>query len=244
MFVNPGSGTFGINSVSGYKLKTGSPAIASGLSIVNNGGFDYFGNVVLPTTSPNRGFFEGVGSVLPVRLANFDVFQQKNTAEVLWATHAEQNSSHFEIERSRNSNYFKKIGQIGAAGFSSNIKTYRFTDKAPETGKNYYRLRSVDLNGESKYSEIRMVNFSGSFSINVGPNPAQANTTLKAISPAEIPVMIILSDATGREALSMFGNLNAPIQIPLSKLAIGYYVLKVISRTTNEILHEQLFIKN
>lgn len=243
MFVNPGSGAFGISSVSGYKLKTGSPAVASGLSIVNNGGFDYFGNIVLPTSSPNRGFFEGVGSVLPVQLSNFDVFQQKNTAEVVWTTDAEQNSSHFEIERSQNSNYFKKIGQIGAAGFSSNIKTYRFVDKTPETGKNYYRLRSVDLNGESKYSEIRMVNFSGSVSINVGPNPAQANTTLKAISPAETPVMIIFSDATGREALSMIGNLNAPIQIPLSKLAKGYYILKVVSRTTNEILHEQLFIK-
>ena len=43
MFVNPGSGTFGLDSVEGYKLQPGSPAIDAGINIEDNGGRDYFG---------------------------------------------------------------------------------------------------------------------------------------------------------------------------------------------------------
>ncbi len=44
--VNPGSGTLGINSVAGYKLKAGSPAIDAGVTIPDNGGKDYFGTAL------------------------------------------------------------------------------------------------------------------------------------------------------------------------------------------------------
>jgi hypothetical protein len=42
-FVAPGTGTFGLDSVAGYKLQADSPAIDAGLTIENNGGRDYFG---------------------------------------------------------------------------------------------------------------------------------------------------------------------------------------------------------
>jgi len=61
LFVNPGSGTNGINSLEGYKLKGGSPALANGITISANGGFDYFGNSVSSAASPNRGAYEGAG---------------------------------------------------------------------------------------------------------------------------------------------------------------------------------------
>ncbi len=44
----------------GYKLKTGSAALAGGISIPNNGGKDYF-NASLPSASPNIGAYEGPG---------------------------------------------------------------------------------------------------------------------------------------------------------------------------------------
>jgi len=46
MLVNGGSGGIGINTVDGYKLKTGSPCINAGRAIENNGGKDYWGNKV------------------------------------------------------------------------------------------------------------------------------------------------------------------------------------------------------
>jgi len=46
MFVNPGSGALGIDTLDGYKLKENSPCIDSGMSIENNGERDFWGNPV------------------------------------------------------------------------------------------------------------------------------------------------------------------------------------------------------
>lgn len=50
MLVNPGSGGDGINSVDGYKLKTGSPCIDAGKSIEDSGVLDYWGNKLKDST--------------------------------------------------------------------------------------------------------------------------------------------------------------------------------------------------
>lgn len=62
MFVDPGTATTGLQSVVGYKLRTGSPALGTGQVIHNNGGRDYFGNAVSLTASPNVGFYNGPGT--------------------------------------------------------------------------------------------------------------------------------------------------------------------------------------
>jgi hypothetical protein len=43
MLENPGSGTWGFESLSGYKPKKKSPAIKAGAVIDHNGGLDFFG---------------------------------------------------------------------------------------------------------------------------------------------------------------------------------------------------------
>jgi hypothetical protein len=43
-FVSPGVGNIGINTLNGYRLKSTSPAINSGVVIPNNGGLDYWSN--------------------------------------------------------------------------------------------------------------------------------------------------------------------------------------------------------
>lgn len=61
MLAAPGSGGLGIDSVDGYKLKKGSPAIGTGTVIENNGGKDYWGNPVSDTEKPNIGAYNGPG---------------------------------------------------------------------------------------------------------------------------------------------------------------------------------------
>jgi hypothetical protein len=71
LFLGVGTGGTGINTVSGYKLRTGSPALNSGKLISNNGGFDYFGNAVSSTTVPNRGIYQrsGVSTTVPTAIS-------------------------------------------------------------------------------------------------------------------------------------------------------------------------------
>ncbi|MBB6498862.1 right-handed parallel beta-helix repeat-containing protein [Pedobacter cryoconitis] len=61
LLVSQGSGLNGINTVNGYRLSIGSPALNSGAIIPDNGGKDYYGNQVSSTTFPNRGAYNGTG---------------------------------------------------------------------------------------------------------------------------------------------------------------------------------------
>lgn len=61
LFVNPGNGHNGINTVNGYRLSMGSPALNSGTVIPDNGGKDYYGNMVSSTSLPNRGAYNDIG---------------------------------------------------------------------------------------------------------------------------------------------------------------------------------------
>jgi hypothetical protein len=67
MFVNPGAGNIGRNTLNGYKLQSGSPAFGSGKLISNNGGQDFYGNLI-NTATPNRGVFDstGLASIYPI----------------------------------------------------------------------------------------------------------------------------------------------------------------------------------
>jgi hypothetical protein len=46
MFVRPGSGGLGIDTLDGYKLRPGSPCIESGVTVPDSGGRDFWGNFV------------------------------------------------------------------------------------------------------------------------------------------------------------------------------------------------------
>lgn len=62
-FVNPGSGGNGRNTVDGYKLRSDSPSINTGVTIANNGGKDYWGNTVpYAGGATDRGAFEYQGT--------------------------------------------------------------------------------------------------------------------------------------------------------------------------------------
>lgn len=59
MLAGPGTGKEGFDSLDGYKLMEGSPAIGAGTLIENNGGKDFWGNEVSATEAPNLGAYSG-----------------------------------------------------------------------------------------------------------------------------------------------------------------------------------------
>ena len=103
--------------------------------------------------------FVSRNSTLPVTLSDFRAIKQNNAASLQWFTNMEQNSQSFIIERSADGKNFTAIGSVRAAGNSNSRKAYSYDDAAPLKGNNYYRLKQVDLDGKSAYSEIRTLNF-------------------------------------------------------------------------------------
>ena len=123
-----------------------------------------FDNVILPpgyvlTVTTSIVLVSKNTTTLPVKLANFLVKKENSSVRLNWETYSENNSDHFEIERSSFGRGFVKIGEIAAAGYSNRSLNYQFIDNNPGSGVNIYRLKQVDKDNKFDYSETRWIKF-------------------------------------------------------------------------------------
>jgi len=130
-------------SATDFHLQAGSPAINTGVYV----GLPYNGS------APDRGYAE-TNTALPIKLLDFNVAEKNGKNMLHWITATESNSDYFNIERSSNGQDYEVIGRVAAAGFSANEINYNFTDAAPLTRINYYRLAMVDKDKSQEYSNI------------------------------------------------------------------------------------------
>lgn len=139
------------------------------------------------------------------------------------------NSSHFDIEHSTNGTNYTSIGKIKAKENSPVVSSYSFVHGNPDlTGKNYYRLKQVDLDGKFTYSEIRSVRFNeGKAAVIVAlPNPVK---DILQVAVQADDVSIHISDMNGR----IYRRLNLRAgnhQVNVSNLPTGNYSIVVYQK--------------
>jgi hypothetical protein len=187
--------------------------------------------------------FAGSGGALPVGLFDFSAVVQDNVrVELSWKTAFEQNSRGFAVQRRIAMNApaatgFTDIGFVAAAGNSNQVLSYRFTDGAPASGFNDYRLLMTDLDGATRVSEVKRVWIGDVGKIVVYPNPVRDYLTIQAFGTG----VVTLYDATGREVGKQDLN-GASVMLPMKDCSAGVYYLFVrlkdgsVYRQT--ILHE------
>ncbi len=110
-------------------------------------------------------------SVLPITGLEFNAQKQNTTALLNFKTYTEINNKGFVIEHSLNGIQFDSIGFVTPKGINGNGATYFFTDTKPADGKNYYRLKQIDIDGRISYSPVRFVDFSKDAYAKIYPNP-------------------------------------------------------------------------
>ncbi|KAA5532104.1 T9SS type A sorting domain-containing protein [Taibaiella lutea] len=169
---------------------------------------------------------------LGITLGGFEAVRVEDEAHLFWNTLSTKNASHFEIERSGDIKNFEFKGKVVAPANSNENVAYNYWDKKPLAGKNYYRLKMVNLDGKSEYSEIRMVNFSNDNSITLYPNPAKDYITVDLGAEAATTQLIIITDAVGKEVLTHLITGTA-ITIDLNNLATGAYFVKLLDKNNN-----------
>jgi len=109
---------------------------------------------------------------------------QNRSGELTWATTKEWENSHFEIERAVNDvKTWTKIGEVNGQGYSDTIVEYEFTDlDLPAAGGNiFYRLKQVDMDGDSSYSVTRSIQVNaldGTTSWIAYPNPSDMGSSV------------------------------------------------------------------
>jgi hypothetical protein len=171
-------------------------------------------------------------SALPVELTTFSAMAKNNKVEIEWETATEVNNYGFNIERALlNKNDWEKIGFVEGYGNSNSIKHYRFVDDHVSSGKYYYRLKQIDIDGKFKYSKMVEVNleFPGKYELSQNyPNPFNPATTIQYT----IPLLETLHTTSQRVLLKVYNILGKEVATLVNKQqAPGVY--KVIFDGTN-----------
>ena len=99
-----------------------------------------------------------ITAILPVTLTKFEGRNSGADNILNWAVATETNTSYYQVERSSNAVDFTDIGKTPATAASISSKNYSFTDAAPLSGVNYYRLRVVDKDGSFGYAAVIKIN--------------------------------------------------------------------------------------
>jgi len=107
---------------------------------------------------------------LPVKLVNFKAYPQGKYVNVKWSVAEESNINRYDVLYSTAGRNFASIGKVNATN-TSGPHNYELLHNTPVTGKNYYRLKIVDKDGNIAYSNIDIVNFGASTVTLVYPNP-------------------------------------------------------------------------
>jgi hypothetical protein len=227
--------------VTPYLDNTGNNAIRGIGSIYNNAGGSGNGalfNIKFQVGSSNacsRLFICATSScVAPVEMLSFDVKKYSNGNSLLWKTASEQNSSYFEIERSTDGANFTSIGKTAAAGNSNVVTSYNFLDNnAPSAEIIYYRLKQVDINGETHYSEIKTIrNDEPSSDMNIYPVPVKKgeNASLEYMSSVDETILVEIYDNPGKVVSANQYQVTSGtniLELNSSALASGLYYLRV-----------------
>ena len=180
-----------------------------------------------------------VNGALPLRLLYFTGQRDNDKTVLQWKTDNEINTSHFEIEKSRDGIAFKKMSTVPSKNMPG-VHSYTADDTQPYDGVNFYRLRQVDLNGSYTYSTIVKVLFNKPLTaLQLYPNPATKYVQL-VYSGRQKNVMIQVYDAGGRQVISTLLTNQAPLQLAVDRLPAGKYIVQL---NDGEIIEAGQFVK-
>lgn len=71
-----------------------------------------------------------------------------------WSTAFEEDNSIFIVEKSEDGANFSNIGTVEAAGNSDELREYNYLDIMANAERTFYRLKQVDIDGSSSYSDV------------------------------------------------------------------------------------------
>ena len=163
---------------------------------------------------------------LPVELVRFIANPQDNqTTRLDWQTATEINNEGFEVQRSTDGNDWETLGFVNGEGTSAFLQNYSYTDRAPNQGINYYRLKQMDFDGKFEYSAIASVLFeSQNGDIAIYPNPVQNEVILTATEK----VNAVLIYNTLGQLVKQIASEAKDLTISMEDLSDGMYSVQVV----------------
>jgi hypothetical protein len=189
------------------------------------------------------------GSALPVKFSEFSGISKSGQNHLQWKTSTEINNSGFELERSLDGIKFaglKFVHSKSPDGNSNSELRYEYTDANPVGGKQYYRLKQIDQDGNFTYSNIVVLKSKGRnyFSSSIFPNPVISQVNLVLHSAMQERSRLQVFDIAGRMVVDKTVQLEQgknTIQFPAGQLKSGTYFTRFLFSDGSSV--EQKFIK-
>lgn len=175
--------------------------------------------------------------VLPVTITQLKATQKNNKVEINFTTVNEINIDHYVVEKSSNAVQFTTLQQLTANGSGS----YTADDANTIQGANYYRVKIVEQNGRSYYSNIVkiIIGKTGANDFVIYPNPVKGNSfSIQLVNKEKGVYVVQLSNANGQtivtKSINHLGG-SLTVRIPINAtLSQGIYQLKLVDEHGNQ----------
>jgi Secretion system C-terminal sorting domain len=169
-------------------------------------------------------------TTLPIELTDLRATKKNLGNSISWTTLSEANASHFVIEYSEDGTNFRNQGNVDAFGNSANSLDYSFFHET-YSSNNYYRIRTVDMDGQYAYSEIVYVKNELGFI-----RLQQELNYFTVFGIEETNGSVNVYDLSGNiitETIS-FGNGQSEVRFNLENLSRGIYIIEVATPKGNK----------
>jgi parallel beta-helix repeat protein len=171
---------------------------------------------------------------IPVELISFTSSIINNSVSLSWITASELNNSGFDIEKSIDNTNWNKIGFVNGNGTSTEIHNYSYADQSPFIGNSYYRLKQIDFDGTTEYSNIIEVTFGAvsEFALDQNyPNPFNPSTKINYSIKEKSNVELKIFDLLGSEIVTLVNEEKSPgnyvVSFDASLLSSGVYLYTI-----------------
>jgi len=168
---------------------------------------------------------------LPVSFISITAIRSTNGTKVNWKVAAENGIARYEVERSADGRSFNKIGTVAGATQDQ----YTFTDVEQLAVTSFYRIKSIGLAGDVKYSSIVKLtagNVKPGYSIS--PNPADGNLVNllfknQSAGSYQISITTVVGQRIFTSVLAHSGGSSSQVLNITRRLAAGTYQLEIIA---------------
>jgi photosystem II stability/assembly factor-like uncharacterized protein len=180
------------------------------------------------------GVYEYTFEPIPVEFTAFTANVNGNDVVLNWSTATETNNAGFSVERKGSGGSWTTLGFITGHGNSTIVNHYSFVDRNVAYGKYTYRLKQMDYDGTSKYSnevDAEVLAVSTFALMQNYPNPFNPSTNIKYQIPSDEFVTLKVYDVLGREVTTLVNQKQEKgehtIHFDASNLNSGVYFYSV-----------------
>ncbi|MGZ3911290.1 MAG: T9SS type A sorting domain-containing protein, partial [Flavisolibacter sp.] len=184
-------------------------------------------------------------ATLPVSFKAFTAARTNASNTLRWTTATEINNKGFYVQRFYNGQW-QNLGFTATkaeGGNSSSDLNYTFNDVFNFKGVVQYRIMQVDIDGQSKFSQVRSLSNAGTetSSLLIYPNPAPANGNVSLVlADASSFYDVQVIDNSGR-VIKEFAAVRSTQQV--SGLPKGQYLARAKDRNSGQVSVEKFMVQ-